>query len=302
MLLLTSAATSYCGVIPGLENRATAGVNFPAHAVLARLQQDVLPAIREIWMRPSFQKLALHPLVNLLPNSSSTERQLIGELQDVVRSEADKAVLFVRLNERTVDSRLANRKSGRLPVSAAAAIRNLEGIRESCDDEWAFADDYFGPTRNTFAKEGDEELQRGEFIDAFSDELTYVGNSAARCLLVRAKTAVDALEDALTQLNMILLGSDLSLPRTLLAGQFTARKILAQLRYASLESPLAMQVEAAISLVQVAVTFAPDLQDLSWLPVPMPTISHHRHTIPFVLRSSRPTNTAHRIGHALVKV
>jgi len=268
----------------------------------------VVPRVAAWIQRPSFQKLALSPFKSLLPGSNSRRRELIDCLKTTLKSSTQKlasfvdenaailAPVFVEATRRWYRARSWILSDG---LSLSELRGRIDGFSAQLEEEWVSADDYFGPIYNVWGEcENGEWLQRGEYIIDFNPELRYAGNSVARCMLTRAKIAVDQLECFLSELRAGLVAANAQRwPGAEILD--TPKRLLAELRRAVLHEKTAALEECAIILLQTYLAFWPGDCDLSWLPVADRTRDKHRDSLQRALRSARGEETAKDIERAL---
>jgi hypothetical protein len=177
----------------------------------------VVPRITGWIQRLSFQKLALAPLDTLLPGSSTRRRELVARLKLSLQQGNQALCDFLDQNAGILEpvivsaTRRMHRAACGLPSSglSLADLRNgIASLSARLEEEWVSADDYFEPSHNVFVECEDGKLgKRGEFIIELSDELQHVGNYVARCLLIRAKLAVDQLASMLDDVQVGLVAA-----------------------------------------------------------------------------------------------
>jgi hypothetical protein len=181
------------------------------------------------------------------------------------------------------------------------ALRLLQEVQQRCREVWASAEDYFGPSFGTyFLDRAGKYNQRGEFIVDFNPELQAVGNFVARCLMVRATTAIELLTNTIKELQVALVSENFSQTQPWHQPQERTRQLLQDLRQRCLLSDDARLTEAAIILVQIVAEFSVNPPSLEWLSPDLP-----RDNYPYLrrsLQSKRDPLTGQLVREALATV
>lgn len=244
-----------------------------AEQLISCLEQDVA-SLHPLLVSPGFQRLALWPVHSLQAGINSPERELIAKLKEAVLSAAAKVRGFVEqhaglLAEHLGDAVRRYRRAKGWTIETAISLDDLlsrlEQVNAGCSDEWASSADYFGQNHGTCLEVGGERLQRGEFIVSLNEQLHYVGNHIATCMLVRANLVTDSLFEITSEINATLVAARYSGDRPWRPELNQVRTILAQLRHTCLEREEAVLAEAAMTVVQVCAAFSGLPIDWSWL-------------------------------------
>jgi len=244
-----------------------------AEQLISCLEQDVA-SLHPLLVSPGFQRLALWPVHSLQADGNSPERELIAKLKAAVLSAAARVRGFVEQNAELLAVHLGDavrryrRAKGwtiETAISLDDLLSRLEQVKAGCSDEWASIADYFGPNHGTSLEVGGERFRRGEFIVSLNEQLHYVGNHVATCMLVRANLVTDRLFEIASEINATLIAAGHS-GRPWRPELDRIGTLLAQLRHACLEREEAVRAEAAMTVVQGCAAFSGLPIDWSWLP------------------------------------
>lgn len=296
---------------------------FPGERLSGYLTQEVVPAVDELLRSPGFRTLAAASLDVLTPGGQSRATSLIEALKEGIRATVDEISTFVELHAALftehMDDAVRRWRRIRFPTVGALEVRQpdatdtaergsraleafcdrLRGVRARCEDEWVSPDDYFGPLLGIGCEVNGEWIQFAEFNIAFSDELDYVGNYIAHCILVRSKTAVGILRELTDELNVTFVAARRQMAYPWTARQQRLEELLAELRNELLHTESAALTEAAMTLVQVHAEFSGASQRYDWLPIADWVVQRRRGSLRRALESKRDCETAEKIGLAL---
>ena len=293
----------------GSTNEPEAWLHFPGEQLISILEKDAVPAISAIAKTPGFQQLVCRGVDPLLPGSDSLARKLIGVYQNQVRDCCDAMQAFVDSHQGLLKEHLpvAGSRYMRLlaprvesPAESLKTVsQRIEAARHASEQEWAWKEDFFGPTHDTLLLCGDKLLQKGEFVVCLSEDLTYVGNHIARCLMVRAATPRRSLQENDGVLNAALIAANCR-DHVPWRGYLKAVEgMLQDLRTACLTDSYAVLAESATTLVQILLEFSSRTPEMPWLPVTPSQRGRHAGSLCHALRSRRDAATAERILDAL---
>ena len=296
----------------GSSKDPEAWIHFPGEQLISILEKEAVPAIAAIAKTPGFQKLVSRGIDPLLSGSNSAVRKLIADYQNHVRDCCDAMQAFVDSHKGLLKKHLpvAGSRYMRLlapriesPAESLKTVsQRIKAAKHASAQEWAWKEDFFGPIHSIFLQQGDEVLQNGEFIVCISEDLSYVGNHVARCLMVRAAIPRRSLQENDGVLKAALVAANC---RDRISWQGHLKAIegtLQDLRTACLFESDAALAESATTLVQILLEFSSSAPEMSWLPVPPSQRGRHAGRLRHALRSRRDAATAERILDALKAV
>jgi hypothetical protein len=296
----------------------------PVDRVLAWITDYVLPAIEEVYERPTFRDHATWAQRTLAPDTDGPERAAV-ERVDRCLVEAGKTLhqltrykLVQRNLEKTVTAsprspgnasdapcKTRNRRNRRLEKSPAlipAYVEQVAAVADRCWTDLVCMNDYFGPVggmmRTTPLPKG---VTEGAFVVSLAPRLYFVGDSVTRCMMQRVRSWIGLLDEART----------LFLQAVAKAGRRYGKQVEAEAQawtellrnwdelqgicLAGSEAPIR---EGCIGLIQVYAEFhfSPAL---TWLGIPAAMVTRFKGQLRHSIEHSRDLETADRIAGAL---
>jgi hypothetical protein len=293
--------------VPGGNQVTTAYLHFPGNQVVSILESQVVPAITAIAKTPGFQALVSNGIDPLLPGAGTPARKMIEAYQSEVRACCAAMQTFIASHADLLSSHIpvAGSRYMRLlaPLGKRESVdtisRRVTAVKDRSEEEWVWAEDFFGPVHGTFLDDGCKVFQSGEFVVSLSDELTYTGNIVARCLLVRAGSARRCLQEVDGVLQASSNSAQCRDPMPWKRHLKVMAGILQNLSTICLCDSDAVLAESATALVQILLEFSASPPETPWLPVPIALRSRHAGQICHALRSQRDAATAERILDAI---